>query len=390
MDAVLGRAGAREQRFTTKELERVEMRIVSDLRRERPRTTPHLIIFVYPGRVSPERLKLLSEVNVDIEILIDPCERAVCRDGVGRHIELVGQAVGRAELKTARYTLIYKNLILRTQTRFRDTESEEYRVPISECIAAAQRRGGGQAWIDNMGRSTAQFEPLVAKAIQKHAVRYRVALAGPPRVSRTATEADAVVRIRGDRNRIERQVIDAMAAAASGLRDNPATPGTTHIEVHVEVPMKGTAVRRFRSLGQPVLAMLDRQLEGAAFFATYVRETTPRAGATMMTFGDDDDGGGGGGRDASDGDAIAVLTQHFAPLRDCARAEAARNPRFGGVTMSFRWHPSGLGDGLRLKDAPARSDELARCLGGALSTMRFPKFDGIPRSIDFPLRVKQR
>ncbi|HEY3359989.1 MAG TPA: hypothetical protein VGQ83_42450 [Polyangia bacterium] len=391
MDAVLGRAGAKNQSFTTKELELIEEKMVANLRRERPRATPHLIVFVYPGRVSPEKLKLLSEVFVDIEILIDPCERSLCRDAVARHIEMVGQAVQKAEVKTARWTLVYKQLILRTATRFRDTEGDEFRVPISDCIAAGRRAGGGRAWLDSMGHSVAQYEPLVAKAIQRHAGRFRVALAGPPRVSRQGGEADAVVRIKADRNRLQTQVIDAMAATAQAFRDNQATPATTHIEVHAEVPMKGVKVRRFRCLGQPVLALLDKQIDAAMLWNTYVRETTPQAGVQTVSF-DDDDGGGrrGGGGEANDADAIAVLTQSFAALRDCARAEASKNPRFGGVTMSFRWLPSGGTDNLTLKDGAGRAGPLKGCLGAALGSMRFPKFDGTPRQIDFPIRVKQR
>jgi hypothetical protein len=388
MDAVLGRAGAKNQSFTTKELETIEEKLIASVRRERPRATPHLIVFVYPGRVSPEKLRTLSEVFVDIEILIDPCERSVCRDAVARHIELVGQAVGRAEVKTARYTLVYKNLIVRTITHFRDGEGEEYRVPITECIGAAKRAGGGRAWLDSMGRSVAQFEPLVAKGIQRHAVQYRVALAGPPRVSRGGQEADAVVRIKADRNRLQSQVLDAMAATARAFRDNPASPPTINIEVHAEVPMKGIKVQRFRCLGQPVLALLDRQIDASTLWSTYVRDITPREGVQSLSFDDDDRGGGGG--EASDADAVAVLTQHFPALRDCARAEATRNPRFGGVTMSFRWLPSGGTSGLTLKDGAGRGGELKRCLGGALGSMRFPKFDGTPRQIDYPIRVKQR
>jgi hypothetical protein len=157
MDAVLGRAGAKSQSFSTKELEIIEQRLLGDLKRERPRATPHLIVFVYPGRITPEKLKVLSEVFVDLEILLDPCERSVCRDAVARHIELVGRAVGKAERQTRVYKLVFKTLILRTKVTFRDAEVDEFRVPMTEAVKAAGRSGGGRAWLDNMAHSTAQF-----------------------------------------------------------------------------------------------------------------------------------------------------------------------------------------------------------------------------------------
>jgi hypothetical protein len=392
MDAVLGRAGAKDPSFSTTTLESIEARLEASLKRDRPRATPHFIVFVYPGRVSPEKLRTLQEVNVDIEILIDPCDRSVCRDAVGRHIEFVGQAVGRAEVKTPRYTLVYKNLILRTLTQFRATEGEEYRVPITECIAAGKRAGGGLAWLDRMGTSTAQFEPLVAKAIQRQATRYRVALAGPPRVSRRAEDAEATVRIKADRNRLKSQVIDAMAATMAAFRENPATPATTSITVHAEIPMKGVTVQRFACLGQPVGAMLDRQIDAATLWDTYVRETTPRKDVQSLTFDPEDAAGrGGGGEDEpSDADAVAVLTDGFSSLRDCVTAEAAKNPGFGGVTMSFTWLPRGAADGLALKGGTPRGGTLRSCLSAALGSLRFPKFKGGPRHIDFPIRITQR
>ena len=90
LDAALGGA----QGFSTKPLEQIEDRIRAELRRDRPRASPRLIVFLYPGRVSAEKLKAMREINVDIELVMDPCDRSVCNEAVAKHIELVGRAVG--------------------------------------------------------------------------------------------------------------------------------------------------------------------------------------------------------------------------------------------------------------------------------------------------------
>jgi hypothetical protein len=388
MDAVLGRAGAKSQSFSTKELDAIEQRLLADLRRERPRATPHLIVFVYPGRITPEKLKVLEEVFVDLEILLDPCERVVCRDAVARHIELVGRAVGKAERQTQRYKLVFKSLILRTKVNFRDAEVDEFRIPMTDAVATAGRAGGGRAWLDEMAHSTAQFEPLVAKAIARQAAKYRVGLIGAPHVGRQGDHADAVLKIRADRSRLQSQVIDALVAAAAGFRENPATPPNLTFEIQAHVPMKGTTVQRFKCLGQPVRALLDRQLDASTLWSTYVREILQQKGVTTMSFGDDDDDGKAG-PSASDADAVAVLAENFNRLRDCARGEIARNPRFGGATITFRWLPQGRAADVALKEPGLRGGPLQQCLEAAFRGLRFPTFDGAARAVEYPLRLKR-
>ena len=394
LDAALGRAlGSSGSSFSTRELERVEQKLVADLKRERPRATLELIVFLYPGRVSAERLKSMSEVNVDIELVIDPCDRAVCRDAVGRQIELVGRAVGRPVLETARYRLVWKSLILKTMTRFHDPESTEVRVPIGDCVAAATQPGGGRAWLDRAQRADTEYEPLVAKAIAREAARRRVSLEGPPRVSRSGGEATAEVKVRGDRSRAQRQVLDALAAEQAGMRTNSATPAATHLEVQLEIDQRGERPRRFRSLGQPVGLWIDGQLGAAALWATYVQEIRKDKGAQTLAFDDAEAqghgaGAGGGPSDADPAEAVAVLSQNFAPLGACARTEATRNPRFGGVTLVFRWMPSGAAAEVHPKEAPLRGGELARCLAAAMAGIALPHFSGAPREVEYPIRVR--
>src|SRR5262249_46281409 len=143
LDAQLDAALGGPQGFSTRELERIEDRIRAELKRDRPRATPRLIVFLYPGRVSAEKVKAMGEVYVDIELTMDPCERNVCRDAVARHIEVVGRSMGQPVLSAPGYKLVFKQLTLKTSTQLHDQEVDVYQVPIAACLAAAARPGGG-------------------------------------------------------------------------------------------------------------------------------------------------------------------------------------------------------------------------------------------------------
>jgi hypothetical protein len=86
---------------------------------------------------------------------------------------------------------------------------------------------------------------------------------------------------------------------------------------------------------------------------------------------------------------VQVLAEHFNRLRDCARGEFARNPRFGGATIQFKWQPQGRATDIQLKEAALRGGPLQQCLQGALSSLRFPKHDGGAKSVEYPLRLKR-
>ena len=134
--------------FSTKKLEVIEDRLRADLKRERPRATPRLVVFVYPGRVSVERLRALTEILVDMELVMDPCERSVCREAVGHHIEMVGRAVSTPVIATSEYKVVFKNLRLHTSTEVHGPVVESFLVPIAECIAASKEPRGGMAWLE--------------------------------------------------------------------------------------------------------------------------------------------------------------------------------------------------------------------------------------------------
>jgi hypothetical protein len=110
-------------------------------------------------------------------------------------------------------------------------------------------------------------------------------------------------------------------------------------------------------------------------------------GAQQLSFADD----GAGGDDAPEPDdnaAIAMLSANFAALGGCARAEAARSSSFRGVTLQFRWLPSGKAENATVKEPALKGAPVARCLQQAVEAIRLPRFSGEPRTIEYPIRVK--
>src|SRR6516162_10070009 len=65
LDSLVGGGG-----FSTKPLDGVEDRLRAELGRNRPRATPRIVLFLYPGRVDVEKLRAMSEINVDIQLVM--------------------------------------------------------------------------------------------------------------------------------------------------------------------------------------------------------------------------------------------------------------------------------------------------------------------------------
>src|SRR5262249_27054609 len=152
--------------------------------RERPRASPRLVMFVYPGRISIDKLRAMSEIFIDLELVMDPCARSVCRDAVAKHIAMVGRAVGKRALAPSSFKAALQNLTLRTATTMHDARVEPYVIPIADCINASQKPGGGLAWLNSRQKQQDDFEPLMVKAIVRQAQGWRVDLSGIPTVRR--------------------------------------------------------------------------------------------------------------------------------------------------------------------------------------------------------------
>jgi hypothetical protein len=234
--------------------------------------------------------------------------------------------------------------------------------------------------------------PIVTRAIARRAAERRVALMGAPSVQRSASEVDVQVKVRGDRARAETQVLDALSAIAAGLRDNPTTPAQSRLEVALETNQRGAEHRRFRSPGAPVALYLDRRLGGPELWSSYVEEVKAQQGAQRMGFSDEEASGhapaGPDAPEPDDNQALAVLAQNFSAIGACARAEAGRSRSFRGVTVGFRWLPSGRIEGAQAKQPKLRGSPVERCLRTALDGIRLPRFSGEPRTIEYPIRVK--
>ncbi|MDB4965903.1 MAG: hypothetical protein JWN44_1592 [Myxococcales bacterium] len=388
-DADLDAALGGPQGFSTKELEKMGDRIKAELRRDRPRASPRIILFLYPGRISAEKLKSLSEVNVDIELIMDPCERSVCKEAVAKHIELVGRAVGTPVVAGAGWKMIFQTLTLKTSSTLHDQEVSVYQVPIKECIAAAQKPGGGLAWLDSQQHAEDDYEPIVTKAIARHAAERRVSLAAPPSVKRGPAGVDVRIKVRGDRARTQQQAIDALGACASGLRDNPKSPAQQALEVEVETGTRDGA-RRFRAPGNPVGLYVDGRMSGGDLWASYVAEIK-KDGAQRLSFDDADASGRGVRSDAPDPDdneVIALLSSSFQPFAACARAEAQKQKQFRGVVLTFKWTGAGKAEEIDVKEAALRGSPLARCLAAAVNAVRLPRHNAAPRTIEYPIRVQ--
>jgi hypothetical protein len=389
-DADLDAALGGPQGFSTRPLEQIEDRIRAELRRDRPRASPRLIVFLYPGRVDAERLKAMRDVNVDIELIMDPCDRSVCRDAVGKHIELVGRAVGQPTVSGPGWRMNFQTLTLKTSTTLHDDEVAVYQVPIAACIAASKRAGGGVAWLDAQAHAEEAYEPIVTRAIAQHAAERRVSLAAPPSVKRGSSMVDVLVKVRGDRSRTQQQAIDAFAACEAGLRDNPKTPSQAALEVDVDTGMRD-GPRRFRAPGNPVGLYLDRQMSGGDLWASYVAEV--KEGQQQISFDDAEASGRAPVADASapdpdDNEVVQLLSSQFAPLAACARSEAARNRSFRGVVVTFQWTGAGRAEHVDVKEAALKNSPLKSCLATAIGAMRLPRHNAAPRTIEYPIRVK--
>lgn len=388
LDAALAEAmGEDAANFSTRDLEEIEKQIREQIDRERPRSPAQILIFVYPGRVHLDRLRRLSEVSVDVELLIDPCDRAVCDDAIGKHIELAGRAVGKQVHERGRYKVVFRTLVVRAVVHFREAETQEHRVPMQECVAAAGKPGAGRKWIDARRRAAEEFEPLVARATSKAAAGRRVQLLGSPTVSRQGGHAEVSLRVRASRGQAEQQVLDAMAAAVTALRENPAAPPTSEIEVELHTGDRA-GPRKFRAPGHSIALWVDGEMDASTLLASYVREIKKQPdGAETMDFSGDSGGEEVG--DADPSDAVAVLSANFAPLGECARAEVERNGAFRGVTLTFQWSGSGTAAGVQPREPALRGGELAACLTRAMASIRLPRHGGSPREVTYPILVKR-
>jgi hypothetical protein len=229
----------------------------------------------------------------------------------------------------------------------------------------------------------------VTKAIARHAADRRVSLAAPPSVKRSGGGVDVLLKVRGDRARTQQQAIDALGACAAGLLDNPKSPSQQTLEVDVDTGTRDPP-RRFRAPGNPVGLYIAGRMSGGDLWASYVAEIK-KDGAQRMSFDDAEAGGRAPTSDAPDPDdneVIALLSSSFQPFAACARAEAAKNPKFRGAVVTFKWTGAGKAEEISVKEAALRGSPVARCLAGAVAGVRLPRHNAAPRDIEYPIRIQ--
>jgi hypothetical protein len=385
LDAALGDSGG----FSTKALASVEDRIRDELRRDRPRASPRLVVFMYPGRVSKERLKAMREVNVDVELTIDPCSRTVCDDALGKHIEIVGRAIGQPVLKGDGFSIVYRTLTLKAETDVRGDELITVSLPVPEAINASKKPGGGVAFMQQRRHQETDYVPLMTKAIAQKAAQRRVSLAGPPSVSRGSSSGSGVevsLKLHADRSRQEQQILDAIAATSEALRSNAATPSQGRIEIAADTGARGSGPSRYRCAIESASLFSQGKLDSKTMLASYVEKVNDDKSAQRMDL--DSGPGGDDGPAPDDNEAIEVIGQNFSSLGACAKAEAASNPKFRGVTIVIAWSGSGRAEKVDVKEPALKSGALPGCLRRAFEMIRLPKFGGGTRQIEYPIRLK--
>ncbi len=384
LDAVLGGPKG----FSTQELGAVEDRLRAVLKRDRPRTSPRLVVFLYPGRVSAERLKAMREVFVDIELTIDPCPRSLCDDALATHLEMVGRAVGAPAHRTAEFSLVYKMLTLTAESDVRGEEVVTVSVPVADAIEAGKQPGGARALMAARRRADTDYVPLMTRAITRQASGRRVPLAKPPGVARSASGVDVTLAMKADRARNDQHVLDALAAVAEALATSSATPSQGRLEVDIEAESRSVGPARYRCPLDAAQRYARGEIDSKALLASYVEQVDDDKGAQRMVLAD------APGVDESapapdDSEAINAITASFASVGGCAKAEAAANPRFHGVTVVVGWAAIGRATTVDVKEAALKSGALPGCLRGAFSSIALPRFSGgTTRTIEYPIKLK--
>jgi hypothetical protein len=318
---------------------------------------------------------------------IDPCARAVCDDALGRHIEMVGRAVGEAVTRGSGFSIVYKNLTLKAETDVRGEEMVVVSVGLADAVAAGHRPGQGAALIQARRRAETDYVPLMMRAIAQAAGQRRVPLAAAPAVTRGGAEVDVALKIRRDRNRQEQHVLDALFATGRALGTSPATPKQGRIEIAEDGAERGGAPARFRCALEPAVLFGEGRIDGRSLLNSYVERVNTDKGAQRMelaaTPGADEAGDG-----PNDDEAIAVISANFSSLAACAKSEAARSPRFRGVTVLVGWSGAGRAASVDVKEPGAKGGALPACLKRAFDTIRLPRFDGPTRTIEYPIKLR--
>ncbi len=396
LDALLDQATGGAS-FSTSELEKIEKALRRYLTVDRPRAVPRLLLFLYPGRISRNGLKELREVKVEVDLLVDPCSRSICRDSVGKNLELLGKAIKQPVLRTESYSIRFMAVIIRTNTEMHDSEMSMYRFSVEDVIDAGRSAGGGNKLITKVLQVQEAYGRQVTKDVAAKLRLRRVKLLQPPRINREAKAVQAELDISTDRIRYQRDVLNAFLGTAEALRSNELTPVQSALKVIAHIPLRTASQRIFECMGQPLGLLLDGRLSQDQVWSTYVIEKKEEG--TKLTFDDEESSGGrntkrntAGSSDDDMSDAAdrirEILSAHISLLAPCLTAEASRNRLLKGVTLTFAINFDGRPVQFNLKGSNT-SGALKTCLQAGLNKIRFPKHSGEPQQVEFPMLINR-
>lgn len=381
--------------FNTSELERIEKALRQYLQANRPRAIPRLLLFLYPGRVSRSGLQELRDIQVDLDMLVDPCSRTVCREAVATYLELLGRTIKQSTIKTTRYTVRFVTVTIRAATDVTGAEYETFRYRAEDVVQAGLRPGGGKQLVSRLMEAQSSYVPTVIKEINQRVKARRVRLATAPQVQRDPASVNVSLEIDSDRIRYRRDVLETMLAAVEALRKNPLTPASNKLQVVARVPMRKIEKHTFNCLSQPLGQLLDGRLSQEEIWSTYLFEKKNEG--TQMSFSDAEArGGGGGGESNTDETDEApaseniedILAAHFDLLAPCISTEAARDHNFKGATMQFAIAPDGKAGNFRVQETRA-SAALRNCLQTGLGKIKFPRSRGAFRQVTYPMLIER-
>jgi hypothetical protein len=373
--------------FTTDDLEKVEKALRAFLQASRPRAMPRLLLFAYPGRITRNGLKELREVKVDIDLVVDPCSRAVCVDSVGKHVELLGKAMRQSVLRTSRYSVRFGSVTIRTSTEMRDTEYETFSFTADEVVQAGQGAGGARL-VSRLTKAKEGYTAQVTKDVASRVRNRRVRLAKAPVVQRDKRQVTVDLEIQSDRVRYKSDVLGAFAGATDALRKHPLTPSSSALTVVASVPFRTVERHTFSCTGQPLGLFLDGRMSSSELWSTYIVEK--KKGGKHLAFDDDEASGrkpSGDDDDEGEDRTNEILGAHFNLLAPCLSAEATRSRSFKGVTLRFAVSSAGRATGISLKGAG--SGALLSCLQAALGGIKFPRHGGAARQVEYPMIIKR-
>ena len=372
--------------FSSKELKKISGALRRFLRATRPRALPKMILFLYPGRISKVELRELREVKVEVELLVDPCQRTVCRDAVGQHLELLGKSLKQAVLRTSTYVIRFSSVTVRARQDTRGAGYETYRFSAAEVVAAGKRKGAGALLVKRAAGQRAGYVKSMTKLITRRLRARRVRVKGAVRVDRVGRALSVSLTVRSDRVRFKAHVLGALIGAAEALAKSSITPTDVTLTVTALIPMRGTKKRIFSCGVHPLRLHLRGRLPRAELWSTYIAEQKKKG--RHLSFGDNEARRGApraAQRPQRVNEVLAAHTGLFAP---CLQAEARKRRAFRGVTLEFSISQQGRAQ--KLKVTPAGTSASTRlCLGRALKRIRFTRHGGPPRRVKYPIHIRR-